>query len=85
LGSIKLVQSQKFHSIFAIFPLVKGENLTAVGKPVPIASTFIKKLNQRSPSPNGVLSNQSSHNETTTLLLSSTIHTGFFFQSQSTS
>jgi hypothetical protein len=60
-------------------------NLTAVGKPVLIASTLIKKLNQESPSPNGVLSKPLSHSEITTLLLSSTIHTGFLFQSQSAS
>ena len=80
-----LFQSQKSHSTLTIFQLVNGWNLTLVGKPALIASTLIKKLNHPSQLPKGVWSKSFFHKDTTTRLLSSTIHTGLFFPSPSIS
>ena len=60
-------------------------NLTLVGNHVLIASTLTKKLNQKAESPKGVWSKSFFRKETIIWLLSSTIHTGFFFQSPSIS
>ena len=85
LDTFLLVQSQKSHSILAIFPFVFGSNTTDTGDFPHIESTFTKKLNHKSLSHIGVWSELFSNKETTIWLLSSTIHTGFFFQSQSIS
>ena len=85
LFTVSLSQSPKSHSILSIFQLVRGSNLTIVGNPVLIASTLTKKLNHKSLSPNGVWSKSFFRKDTTIRLLSSTIHTEFFCQSQSIS
>ena len=85
LLTVFLSQSQKSHSILTIFQLVTGSNFTVVGKPVLIASIFIKKLKPGSQLSKGVLSKLLSHKDITMWLLSSTIHIEFFSQSQSIS
>ena len=85
LLTIPFVPSQKSHSIFVKFQFVKGSNLTTVGNHVLIASTLIKKLKPKLLLPKGVWSRSFFRKDAIMWLLSSTIHTGFFFQSQSIS